>query len=94
VQVLRGMSESVVSLVLPQQERDLAISRSVVRELLAACVLRPLMTYFTPYSINQVLPLLCTTTGAPATVSLFRANTAACKHTHYLVSACLPFTHA
>ena len=34
------------------------IVRLIVRELLASCVFKPLMGYFTPYQVNKVSPLL------------------------------------
>ncbi len=54
MQVLRRLSEAVLSKVLPPDEARCVLTRSVLRELLAGSVLRNTMIYFMPYYVNKV----------------------------------------
>lgn len=49
------VSEGLAAFVLERGDSSKIMIRSVARELLSSCVLRNLMFYFTPYTINKVL---------------------------------------
>ncbi len=48
------VSEGLAAFVLERSDSSKTMVRSVARELLASCVLRNLMFYFTPYTLNKV----------------------------------------
>lgn len=52
--VLRAVSEGLTALLLDRADSRVAMIRAVARELLATAVLRNLMFYFTPYTLNKV----------------------------------------
>jgi PXA domain len=54
-QVIRMVSEGLAAFVLDRSDSSKTMIRSIARELLGSCVLRNLMFYFTPYTINKVL---------------------------------------
>ena len=54
IQVLRTISEGLVACLLERGDSSKAMLRAVTRELLAAAVLRNVMFYFTPYTLNKV----------------------------------------
>lgn len=49
------VSEGLAAFVLERSDSSRTMVRSAARELLASCVLRNLMFYFTPYTLNKVL---------------------------------------
>lgn len=49
------VSEGLAAFVLERSDSSKTMVRAVARELLASCVLRNLMFYFTPYTLNKVL---------------------------------------
>ena len=53
--VIRMVSEGLAAFVLEHSDSSKTMVRAVARELLASCVLRNLMFYFTPYTLNKVL---------------------------------------
>ena len=53
-QVLRTISEGLVAYLLERSDSNKTMLRAVSRELLAAAVLRNVMFYFTPYTLNKV----------------------------------------
>mmetsp|Transcript_13710 Transcript_13710/g.41406 ORF Transcript_13710/g.41406 Transcript_13710/m.41406 type:complete len:1265 (+) Transcript_13710:304-4098(+) len=53
--VLRAVSEGLTALLLDRADSRVAMIRAVARELLATAVLRNLMFYFTPYTLNKML---------------------------------------
>lgn len=52
--MLRTISEGLVVFLLERGDSSKAMLRAVTRELLAAAVLRNVMFYFTPYTLNKV----------------------------------------
>ena len=52
---MRSVSEGAVSYLLDPGDLQRTPTRVVARELLAACVLRPLMMWATPYYANKAL---------------------------------------
>ncbi len=57
VQVMKQVSEGLVAFMLERHDHAKPILRSVARELLSSCVLRSLMSFFTPYTANKVAVL-------------------------------------
>lgn len=55
-QVMRHMAEGLVAFLLKRHDHAKPILRAASRELLSSCVLRSLMTFFTPYTANKVPP--------------------------------------
>ena len=58
-QVMRHMAEGVVAFLLKRHDHAKPILRAASRELLSSCVLRSLMTFFTPYTANKVRGVFC-----------------------------------
>ncbi len=54
--MLRHISEGMVAFLLERHDHAKPIMRSVARELLCSCTLRPLLGFFTPYTANKVRP--------------------------------------
>jgi hypothetical protein len=53
LQVIRHIAEGMVAFMLERHDHAKPIMRSVARELLSSCVLRSIMTFFTPYTVNK-----------------------------------------
>lgn len=53
-QVLKAVSEGLTALLLDRGDGRVPMIRSIARELLATAVLRNLMFFFTPYTLNKV----------------------------------------
>lgn len=74
-QVLRTISDGLVVFLLERGDSSKAMLRAVTRELLAAAVLRNIMFYFTPYTLNKVgvarVPSTVTTHGRTRVRVLF-----------------------
>jgi len=51
--MLRAVSDGLVGLLLDPRDANRVASRAVARELMAACVLRPLMMWSSPYYVNK-----------------------------------------
>ncbi len=58
LQVIRHISEGMVAFMLDRHDHAKPIMRSIARELLSSCVLRSLMTFFSPYTVNKASPSL------------------------------------
>ena len=65
LQVVRHIAEGMVAFLLERHDHAKPIMRSVARELLSSCVLRSIMTFFCPYTVNKACstPLLITFFG-------------------------------
>ena len=60
VQVMRHVAEGLVAFLLERHDHGKPILRAASRELLSSCVLRSIMTFFTPFTANKArapLPL-------------------------------------
>lgn len=55
LQMLRAVSDGLVGCLLDPGDSGRVATRSVARELLAGCVLRPLMMWTTPYFANKAV---------------------------------------
>ncbi|CAL8462775.1 g2308 [Coccomyxa elongata] len=53
--VMKQVSEGLVAFMLERHDHAKPILRSVARELLSSCVLRSLMSFFTPYTANKLI---------------------------------------
>jgi len=53
VQVLRAVSDGLAACLLDRSDGNKTMLRAFSRELLAAAVLRNVMFYFTPYTVNK-----------------------------------------
>lgn len=53
LQVVRHIAEGMVAFLLERHDHAKPIMRSVARELLSSCVLRSIMTFFCPYTVNK-----------------------------------------
>ena len=51
VQVIRHIAEGLVAFMLDRHDHAKPIMRSIARELLSSCVLRSIMTFFSPYTV-------------------------------------------
>ena len=58
--MVRHIAEGMVAFLLERHDHAKPIMRSVARELLSSCVLRSIMTFFCPYTVNKACftPLL------------------------------------
>ena len=54
LQVLRAVADGLAACLLDRSDGNKTMLRAVSRELLAAAVLRNVMFYFTPYTVNKV----------------------------------------
>ena len=52
-QVIRHIAEGMVAFMLDRHDHAKPIMRSIARELLSSCVLRSIMTFFSPYTVNK-----------------------------------------
>ncbi len=64
VQFIRQICDGMTAYLMDKSDFNKIMMRAAARELLAACVIRPIMYYFTPYNINKV------TTDQPACPSV------------------------
>ena len=53
LQVIRHTAEGMVAFMLDRHDHAKPIMRSIARELLSSCVLRSIMTFFSPYTVNK-----------------------------------------
>ncbi|GMH39284.1 hypothetical protein BSKO_07182 [Bryopsis sp. KO-2023] len=53
--VVRRIAEGVISVVMSRDDLSRPYVKSLVRELFATCVLRPLLMFFTPYNANRLI---------------------------------------
>lgn len=51
--MVRHIAEGMVAFLLERHDHAKPIMRSVARELLSSCVLRSIMTFFCPYTVNK-----------------------------------------
>ena len=65
--VLRGFADGMISHLTHHSYKSRVIARSVARELLAGCVLRPVVRLCSPYHISKGLTLLARASGSPTT---------------------------
>ena len=54
VQFIRQICDGMAAYLMDKSDFNKIMMRAAARELLAACVVRPIMYYFTPYNINKV----------------------------------------
>ena len=54
VQFIRQICDGMAAYLMDKSDFNKIMMRAAARELLAACVIRPIMVYFTPYNINKV----------------------------------------
>ena len=56
-----------MAFLLERHDHSKPLLRAACRELLSSCVLRSIMTFFTPYTANKARPVLACTSGLSST---------------------------
>ena len=86
-QVLKAVSEGLTALLLDRGDGRVPMIRSIARELLATAVLRNLMFFFTPYTLNKVRAPPC----ARAQAWCLHVGAFLCVH-HVSLRQCSPMS--